>query len=109
VRLRGWRESCSRQRRSVFWSNILASYRYAKISAAMLFDLRVALFRHPQELSPRFYAKNRLGDIMSRIDSDAGEVQRVAGDALLSMLSNVGFLVGAVAMMLWMNCRCPRQ
>ncbi len=88
-----------------FLVNILASYRYAKISAAMLFDLRVALFRHLQLLSPRFYAKNRLGDIMSRINSDAGEVQRVSADALLSVLSNVGFLIGAVAMMLWLNWR----
>ena len=37
---------------SVF--NILSSYRYAKVSAAMLFDMRVALFRHLQTLSPRF-------------------------------------------------------
>jgi ATP-binding cassette subfamily B protein len=88
-----------------FLVNIVASYRYAKISAAMLFDLRVALFTHLQTLSPRFYAKNRLGDIMSRINNDAGEVQRVSGDALLSVLSNVGFLVGAVAMMLWLNWR----
>ena len=88
-----------------FLVNILASYRYAKISAAMLFDLRVALFRHLQSLSPRFYAKNRLGDIMSRLNNDAGEVQRVSADALLSVLSNVGFLVGAIVLMLWLNWR----
>jgi ATP-binding cassette subfamily B protein len=88
-----------------FFVNILASYRYAKISAAMLFDLRVALFRHLQLLSPRFFAKNRLGDIMSRLNNDAGEVQRVSADALLSVLSNLGFLVGATVMMLWMNWR----
>ena len=88
-----------------FLVNILASYRYAKVSAAMLFDLRLALFTHLQTLSPRFYAKNRLGDIMSRLNNDAGEVQRVSADALLSVLSNVGFLVGAVAMMVWLNWR----
>jgi ATP-binding cassette subfamily B protein len=85
--------------------NILASYRYAKVSAAMLFDIRLALFRHLQTLSPRFYAGYRLGDLMSRLNTDAGEVQRVSADALLSVLSNVGFLIGAVAMMLWLNWR----
>ena len=40
-----------------FGFNILASYRYVKISAAMLFDIRLALFRHLQTLSPRFYAR----------------------------------------------------
>lgn len=88
-----------------FVFNILASYRYVKTSAAMLFDLRLALFRHLQMLSPRFYAGYRLGDLMSRLNNDAGEVQRVSADALLSALSNFGFLIGAVAMMLWLNWR----
>jgi ATP-binding cassette subfamily B protein len=88
-----------------FAFNILASYRYVKTSAAMLFDLRLALFRHLQGLSPRFYASYRLGDLMSRLNNDAGEVQRVSADALLSVLSNIGFLVGAVGMMLWLDWR----
>jgi ATP-binding cassette, subfamily B, bacterial len=86
-----------------FGLNILSSYRYVRISAAMLFDMRLALFRHLQTLSPRFYAGYRLGDLMSRLNNDVGEVQRVTADTLLSVLSNVIFLVGSVAMMLWMN------
>jgi ATP-binding cassette subfamily B protein len=86
-----------------FGLNILSSYRYVRISAAMLFDMRLALFRHLQTLSPRFYAGYRLGDLMSRLNNDVGEVQRVTADTLLSVLSNVIFLIGSVAMMLWMN------
>ncbi len=88
-----------------FAINILASYRYVKISAAMLFDMRVALFRHLQTLSPRFYARFRLGDLMSRLNSDVSEVQRVSADSLLSVLSNVLFFIGCVSMMLWLNWR----
>lgn len=88
-----------------FAFNIVASYRYVRVSASMLFDMRLALFRHLQTLSPRFYAGYRLGDLMSRLNNDVGEVQRVSADALLSVLSNVGFLIGAVAMMLWLNWR----
>src|SRR5579872_127578 len=40
-----------------FALNMLARYRYLEISAAMLFDMRAALFRHLQTLSPRFYAR----------------------------------------------------
>lgn len=86
-----------------FALNVVASYRYVSISAAMLFDMRVALFRHLQTLSPRFYARFRLGDLMSRINTDVGEVQRVAADSLLSVLSNVVFFVGSVALMLMLN------
>jgi ATP-binding cassette subfamily B protein len=88
-----------------FVLNILSSYRYVRVSAAMLFDMRVALFRHLQTLSPRFYAGFRLGDLMSRLNNDVGEVQRVSADTLLSVLSNVVFLVGSIFMMLWLNWR----
>jgi ATP-binding cassette subfamily B protein len=88
-----------------FVLNILSSYRYVKVSAAMLFDMRLALFRHLQTLSPRFYAGFRLGDLMSRLNNDVGEIQRVSADTLLSVLSNVVFLIGSVFMMLWMNWR----
>lgn len=88
-----------------FALNMLASYRYVSLSAAMLFDIRVALLRHLQTLSPRFYGRFRLGDLMSRINSDVSDVQRVAADSMLSVLSNVLFFVGCVAMMLWMNWR----
>ena len=88
-----------------FALNILASYRYVTISAAMLFDMRVALFRHLQTLSPRFYAQFRMGDLMSRLNTDVSEVQRVSADTLLSVLSNVVFFVGCVVMMLYLNWR----
>ena len=88
-----------------FLLNILSSYQYVRVSAAMLFDMRLALYRHLQTLSPRFYAKWRLGDLVSRLNTDIGEVQRVSADTLLSVLSNVVFLVGSVAMMIWLNWR----
>jgi ATP-binding cassette subfamily B protein len=88
-----------------FLLNILSSYQYVRVSASMLFDMRLALYRHLQTLSPRFYAKWRLGDLVSRLNNDIGEVQRVSADTLLSVLSNVIFFVGSVAMMLWLNWR----
>jgi len=86
-----------------FTINILSSYRYVSVSAAMLFEMRLALYRHLQTLSPRFYAKWRMGDLVSRLNSDISEVQRVSADSLLSVLSNVVFLIGSIAMMLWLN------
>jgi ATP-binding cassette, subfamily B, bacterial len=85
--------------------NIASSYRYVKISAAMLFDIRVDLLRHLQTLSPRFYARFRLGDLMSRINSDVSDVQRAAADTLLAALGNVLFLIGSVVLMIWLDWR----
>ncbi|GBQ92467.1 multidrug ABC transporter permease [Acetobacter nitrogenifigens DSM 23921 = NBRC 105050] len=83
--------------------NILASYCYVSTSASMLFDIRVALLRHLQTLSPRFYSTFRLGDLMSRLNSDVSDIQRVTADTLLSIVSNVMTLCGCVAIMLWLN------
>ena len=47
----------------------------------------------------------RMGDLMSRLNTDVSEVQRVSADTLLSVLSNVMFFVGSVAMMLYLNWR----
>lgn len=83
--------------------SILSNYRYVSVSAAMLFDIRADLLRHLQTLSPRFYSSFRLGDLMARLNNDVSNVQRVATDSLLSILSNVLFLIGSVVMMLWLN------
>ncbi|WP_420143579.1 ABC transporter ATP-binding protein [Sphingobium sp.] len=88
-----------------FAVNILASYRYVALSAAMLYDIRAALLRHLQKLSPRFYGSFRLGDLVSRMNSDVSDVQRIASDTLLSVVSNLLFFTGCVAMMLWLDWR----
>jgi len=88
-----------------FLLNIVSSYRYVQVSAEVLFDMRLALYRHLQNLSPRFYARARLGDIVSRLNNDIAEVQRISADTILSLLANVLFLAGSVAIMLWLNWR----
>jgi ATP-binding cassette subfamily B protein len=71
--------------------NILASWLHVSLSAAMLFDIRVAVLAHLQKLSPRFFGRFRLGDLMSRLNSDVSDIQRVAGDTLLAALANLLF------------------
>jgi ATP-binding cassette subfamily B protein len=88
-----------------FVLNVISGLRYTRVSADILFDMRLAMFRHLQRLSPRFYARTRLGDIMSRINNDIGEIQQVAAEATLAWVGNVLFLVGAVVALLWLDAR----
>ncbi|HJZ99050.1 MAG TPA: ABC transporter ATP-binding protein [Candidatus Solibacter sp.] len=83
-----------------FALNIFSSYHYVRVSAKVLFDMRLALYRHLQALSPRFWARMQMGDVVSRINNDIAEVQRVSADSLLSVLSNAVFLAGSAAI-LW--------
>ncbi|HVT40948.1 MAG TPA: ABC transporter ATP-binding protein [Gemmatimonadaceae bacterium] len=83
-----------------FALNVVSGLQYTRVSANILFDMRLALFRHLQRLSPRFYARTPLGQIASRINSDIGEIQRVAAEIALAWVGNVVFLVGTVAILL---------
>jgi len=88
-----------------FALNIFSSYQYVRVSALVLFDMRVALYQHLQSLSPRFWARTKLGDVVSRINNDISEVQRISADSLLSVLSNVVFLIGSSAIMISLNAK----
>lgn len=83
--------------------NVVSGLRYTRVSAEILFDMRLSLYQHLQRLSPRFYARTRLGDIVARINSDIGEIQRVAAEAALAWVGNILFLIGCIGMMLWLD------
>jgi len=88
-----------------FVVNAASGLRYTAVSADILFDMRLEMYRHLQRLSPRFYARARLGDILSRINNDIGEIQRIAAETALATVGNVLFLVGTVAMLAWLDLR----
>ena len=88
-----------------FVLNVASGLRYTRVSAEILFDMRLDLYRHLQRLSPRFYARTRMGDIVSRLNNDIGEIQRVAAEAALAWIGNILFLAGAVGMMIWLDVR----
>jgi ATP-binding cassette subfamily B protein len=85
--------------------NVISGLRYTRVSAEILFDMRLALYEHLQRLSPRFYARTRMGDIVARINSDIGEIQRVAAEAALAWVGNILFLIGCVVMLVWLDWR----
>ena len=88
-----------------FALNVVSGLRYTRVSAEILFDMRLSMYEHLQRLSPRFYARTRLGDIVSRLNNDISEIQRVAAEAALAWVGNVLFLAGSLVMMVWLDWR----
>jgi len=88
-----------------FVLNVVSGLQYTRVSAEILFDMRRELYEHLQRLSPRYYAKTRLGDIVSRINNDISEIQRVVAEAALAWVGNVLFLAGSIAVLLWLDWR----
>ncbi len=88
-----------------FLLNVASGLRYTRISAEILFDMRLALYRHLQRLSPRFWAAMPLGQIVSRINSDIGEIQRVIAEVALAWIGNIVFLTGTVVLLAVLDLR----
>ena len=82
-----------------FVLNVVSGLIYTRTSAEILFDMRLALFRQLQRLSPRFYAEMPVGQIATRLNADIGEIQRVAAEIALAWVGNVIFLVGSVVIL----------
>lgn len=86
-----------------FALNAWTGLRYMKVSADILFNMRRAVYEHLQRLSPRFYAKTRIGEIVSRLNNDVGEIQRISADTFLALTTNVLYLAGAIAIMVYFD------
>ena len=78
---------------------------YTRVSADMLFDMRLSLYTHLQRLSPRFYARVATGEILARVNNDVAEIQRVVSESVLALVGNVFFLCGSVTAMFWLDAR----
>ncbi len=77
---------------------------YARLGTAVLNDLRFAMFEHLQRLSAGYYARTRVGDIMSRFSSDLAAVQNAVvmavPDTILGILG-ILFYAGLLFYLNW--------
>ncbi|MCP8686472.1 ABC transporter ATP-binding protein [Marinobacterium sedimentorum] len=81
----------------------LNRYLHTRLSGRILFALRSDLYGHLQKLSPSFFGRRRIGDLLSRIDGDVAEIQRFAVDSLFSAVSSVIGLIGALMLLLTLS------
>lgn len=76
---------------------------HTRLSGRILFALRSDVYAHLQTLSPAFFGRQRMGDLLARLDGDVAEIQRFAVDSLFAALSSILGLVGAIALMLTLS------
>ena len=80
-----------------------ASWLQTWVTSRVLVDLRLELFRHLQGLGPAFFARRRLGDILSRMGGDLGELQSVATGTLLNVLGSIITLIGVLSALTYLQ------
>src|SRR5262252_1632361 len=69
----------------------------------IMFDLRMAIYGHLQRLDLRYYDRNPVGRLMTRVTSDVDVINDLFTSGVVTVFGDVFTLVGIMGMMLWMN------
>jgi ATP-binding cassette, subfamily B, multidrug efflux pump len=75
------------------------------IGQRVMFDLRMAVFGHLQKLDLRFYDRNPVGRLMTRVTSDVDVLNELFTAGVVSVFGDVFTLIGIMAMLAWMDWR----
>jgi ATP-binding cassette subfamily B multidrug efflux pump len=71
----------------------------------IMYDLRMAIYRHLQRLDLRYYDRNPVGRLMTRVTSDVDVLNDLFTSGVVTIFGDLFTLVGIMAVMLWMNWR----
>ena len=75
------------------------SYLSDRLSEEVIYELRIALFRHVQRLSLTFHDEKRIGDMLVRITRDTDSLRELFGKTWIQWTIAVLTLVGTVGVM----------
>lgn len=85
--------------------DFLKLYLLAFIGERVTADMRVLIYEHLQELSLRFYADRRVGELVSRVTNDVNVVQGALTGNVMFLLQQLIILVAGVVILFVMNPR----
>lgn len=94
---------------AVYLVGLVAQYlqtlRMGTVGRNVLFKLRGLLFAQLSRLPIAFFAQNRAGDLISRVNSDTDKINQFFSQALMQMFGSVFRVVGAGILLLVLNWR----
>src|SRR3989475_12579643 len=70
-----------------------------------MYDIRMELYAHLQRLDLKYYDRNPVGRLMTRVTSDVDVLNDLFTSGVVTVFGDVFTLVGIMAVMLWMNWR----
>ena len=81
----------------------LQTLRMGTVGRNVLFKLRGQLFTQLSRLPVAFFAQNRAGDLISRVNSDTDKINQFFSQALMQMFGSLFRVVGAGILLLVLN------
>lgn len=71
----------------------------------IMFDLRMQVFQHLQRLDLRYYDRNPVGRLMTRVTTDVDVLNELFTSGVVSVFGDVFTLAGIMAVLVWMDWR----
>src|ERR1019366_4598396 len=71
----------------------------------IMFDMRMGIYRHLQRLDLRYYDRNPVGRLMTRVTSDVDGLNDLFTSGAVTIFGGVFTRAGIMGVMLWMNWR----
>jgi ATP-binding cassette subfamily B protein len=75
----------------------------AYLGQKIMFDLKSRLFAHLQNMSLRFFDKNPVGRLVTRVTNDIGTLSDLFSVGLVTVFNDVVMVAGLVVVMFWMD------
>ncbi len=88
-----------------FAAEYLQTWTMQMTGQRIMFDMRMAVYGHLQKLDLRYYDKNPVGRLMTRVTSDVDALNDLFTSGVVTIFGDVLTLVGIMVVMLWMNWR----
>ncbi len=86
-----------------FVFNYARMYMMEWIGQRTMYDLRVEIFSHLQYLPLRFFDRNQVGRLMTRVTSDVQALNEMFSSGLVAIFGDVFSLFGIIVVLFYMN------
>jgi len=86
-----------------FVFNYVRMYMMEWIGQRTMYDLRVQIFSHLQYLPLRFFDRNQVGRLMTRVTSDVQALNEMFSSGLVAIFGDVFSLLGIIVVLFTMN------
>ena len=90
---------------SVFACEFVQMWALQLMGQRIMFDMRMQIYRHLQRLDLRFYDRNPVGRLMTRVTSDVDALNDMFTAGVVSIFGDVFTLVGIMVVLVGMDAR----
>ena len=88
-----------------FIATFFQTYALNYVGQSVIYRIRSDLFSHLENMDLRFYERNPVGRLVTRMTNDLNNINELYTNVIVTILSDVAIVIGSVTMMFTMNAK----